>query len=127
MKTVLVIEDNVDNMVLATRLLKKAECHVLQAETGVKGYEMFLENQVDLILLDIQLPDINGAEVLRMIRALDGGKQVNVVAVTSYAMAGDRERLLEAGCNAYIEKPIDPVGFIEKIKGLLGEASQQYS
>lgn len=122
MTTVLVIEDNENNMVLITKILQNAGYKVLQAEAGRKGYDLAVSGQPDFILLDIQLPDIDGREVLAMIRDTLGVRKIPVIAVTSYAMSGDRERLMAAGCNGYIEKPIDPDGIIAEIEGILNEA-----
>lgn len=121
MKTGLVIEDNEDNMVLITRFLEKFRYRTLQAETGMKGVEMALEKHPDFIILDIQLPDINGIEVLKRIRSKDAGKNIPIIAMTSFAMSGDRENLLAAGCDGYIEKPIDPDLVISQIRKLIGE------
>jgi two-component system, cell cycle response regulator DivK len=123
MKTVLVIEDNENNMVLITRLLEKYGQRVLQAETGLKGCEMALEHQPDYILLDIQLPDIDGTEVLKRLRATEEAVDIKIIAVTSYAMAGDKARLLAAGCDGYIEKPINPSRIIEQIESVVGAIS----
>ncbi|MFC1672710.1 response regulator [Pseudomonadota bacterium] len=115
-----VIEDNEDNMVLITRLLRKAGYEALWAETGKKGVTYTVEHHPDFVILDIQLPDINGTEVLNRIRALDGDiANVPIIAMTSYAMAGDKEKLLAAGCNGYIEKPIDPMLVISQIRKIL--------
>jgi len=103
---------------LITRLLENAEYTVILAETGKEGYDLALKEQPDFILLDIQLPDINGTEVLKMLR--DSNVNVPIIAVTSYAMSGDKEKLLQAGCNGYIEKPIDPMLVIKQIKTIIG-------
>jgi CheY-like chemotaxis protein len=117
--TALIIEDNEDNCVLMTQLLHSAGYQTLVAETGLDGLEMTLAEKPDFILLDIQLPDIEGTEVLQRLREREEGRNIPVIAVTSYAMAGDRERLLAAGCNGYIEKPIDPMRIIAQIKDIL--------
>ncbi len=122
MKTALIIEDNPDNMVLITRFLEKFGYRILQAFTGNEGYEMALQERPDFIILDIQLPDMEGTEVLKKIRSSEIGSSIPVIAMTSYAMAGDRERLLSAGCDGYIEKPIDPDRVILQIRQLTGEA-----
>lgn len=119
MSRVLVIEDNANNMKLITFLLEKYGYCVLRAETGKKGIEFALSEKPDFILLDIQLPDMNGVEVLDSIRKSLSEKEVPVIAITSYAMSGDRERLLEAGCNGYIEKPIDPIYIMEQIRRIV--------
>ncbi len=121
MKNVLVIEDNEDNIVLITRLLEKSGYKVMQAKTGLIGYEMAISQKPDFILLDIQLPDIEGIEVLHRIRANKETEKIIVIAVTSYAMEGDRERLLGSGCNGYIEKPIDPLRVINQIQQIIGD------
>ncbi len=123
MKRVLIIEDNSDNRVLITRILEKAGYQISPAETGLEGFATALRIRPDFILLDIQLPDIEGTEVLRRIRASEIGNSIPIIAVTSYAMAGDRERLLAAGCNGYIEKPIDPLRFIAQIEQCVGDLS----
>jgi CheY-like chemotaxis protein len=120
-KTALIIEDNPDNMVLITRFLEKFGYRTLQAVTGMEGFEMALQKRPDFIILDIQLPDIEGTEVLRKIRSSEIGNSIPIIAMTSYAMAGDKERLLSAGCNGYIEKPIDPDKVISQIRQLTGE------
>jgi two-component system, cell cycle response regulator DivK len=121
MKTVLVIEDNEDSGVLITRLLEKAGYRTRMVQTGLEGLDLAERDRPDFILLDIQLPDIDGKEVLRRLRESKVGATIPVIAVTSCAMAGDREKLLAAGCNGYIEKPIDPEGVIEQIRSILGE------
>jgi two-component system, cell cycle response regulator DivK len=122
MKTALIIEDQPDNMILICRLLEKAGFQTLRAVTGMEGFEMALKERPDFIILDIQLPDIEGTEVLRRIRSSAIGKTISVIAMTSYAMSGDREKLLAAGCDGYIEKPIDPVRVITQIRSFIGEA-----
>lgn len=119
MKTVLVIEDNEDNSELIIFILEKHGYRTLHAATGIDGVAMALGEKPDFILLDIQLPDIDGEEVLRRIRAASVASHVPVIAVTSYAMAGDRQRLLATGCTGYIEKPIDPVNIVSEIRGII--------
>jgi len=121
MKRVLVIEDNENNMELITFILEAHNYVTIRAETGLKGYELALKERPHFILLDIQLPDVMGTEVLKMIRASDVGHTVPIIAVTSYAMAGDREKLLAAGCDGYIEKPIDPSLVIQQIEEVVGD------
>jgi CheY-like chemotaxis protein len=121
MKTALIIEDNEDNMRLITLLLEKSSYSTLQAFTGMQGYETALREKPDFIILDIQLPDIEGTEVLRRIRASEIGTSIPVIAMTSYAMSGDREKLLAAGCDGYIEKPIDPERVITQIRRVIGD------
>ena len=120
--TALVIEDNEDNMVLITTLLRMNGFNSIWANTGMKGFQMAQEENIDFVLLDIQLPDIEGTEVLKEIRALDtSAGRVCIIAMTSYAMAGDRERLMSLGCNGYIEKPINPMRVISQIRKVIEE------
>ena len=120
MKTVLIIEDNPDNMLLISDILETNNYSVLQAETGLQGVEMAEEYMPDFIILDIQLPDIIGNEVLARIRNKEKTQNIPVVAMTSYAMTGDRERLLAAGCDGYVEKPIDPGTVMDQLKQAIG-------
>lgn len=117
--TVLLIEDNEQNRYLATFLLEHHGYTVVAATDGLSGVEAARRRRPDLILLDIQLPRMDGYEVAQTIRSIESCRDVPIVAVTSYAMAGDRERTLEAGCNGYIEKPIDPGTFVEEIQAFL--------
>lgn len=117
---VLIIEDNEDNMVLISAILENAGYQCFWADTGMKGVEMTQQINPGFVILDIQLPDIIGNEVLHRIRELDSPiSSVPVIAMTSYAMAGDREKLLNIGCDGYIEKPIDPMRVIDQIKTIL--------
>jgi len=115
MKKILIVEDNENNLYLIKFILEKNGFSTVIAKTGEEGVKMALEENPDLILMDIQLPDINGMEATKRIRALESTKS-QIVAVTSYAMPGDREKVIEAGCNGYIEKPINPESFISEIE-----------
>jgi len=112
---VLVIEDNEQNAYLARFLLEKRGCAVEVAESGPAGVQSAQQRMPSLILLDIQLPGMDGYEVARALRGNPLLAEVPIVAVTSYAMVGDRERALESGCDGYIEKPIDPATFIDRL------------
>jgi two-component system cell cycle response regulator DivK len=114
-RTVLLIEDNAQNRYLATFLLERNGYRVVAAVDGPEGIRKALELLPDLILLDIQLPAMDGYAVARALRALPALQQTPIVAVTSYAMVGDREKSLGAGCNGYIEKPINPDTFVAEI------------
>jgi len=120
MTTALIIEDHPDNMMLICDILALNGYAVLQAETGMQGYEMAKEKQPDFIILDIQLPDIDGYQVLEKIRGNDKTRKIPVVAMTSYAMAGEKTRLLNAGCDGYVEKPIDPGQVMQQILQAIG-------
>lgn len=121
MKRVLVIEDNEDNMKLITLILEKNGYGTIRAENGKTGIELALKEKPDFILLDIQLPDMDGTEVLKELRKSEINGDIPIIAITSYAMSGDRSRLIEAGCNGYLEKPIDPVAIISQIREIIGE------
>jgi two-component system cell cycle response regulator DivK len=113
---ILVIEDNEQNMYLTTFILEKHDFQVLQARNGADGISLASQEKPDLILLDIQLPVMDGYAVARELRKNPMLGKVPIVAVTSYAMPGDREHALEAGCTGYIEKPINPETFIAEVK-----------
>ena len=121
MRRALVIEDNENNMELITFILEESNYRTLKAETGQKGVALALQERPDFIILDIQLPDISGTEVLTMIRSSEIGDSIPIIAMTSYAMAGDREKLLAAGCDGYIEKPIDPITVMNQIEKVVGD------
>jgi len=112
---VLVIEDNEQNLYLVTFLLEKHGLEVIAARDGRSGLEQATRIRPDLVLLDIQLPAVDGYAVARAIRATPELATTPIVAVTSHAMVGDRERCLEAGCTDYVEKPIDPEGFVRQV------------
>jgi two-component system cell cycle response regulator DivK len=118
-QTALIIEDNENNMELITFILEAHGYRTLRAMTGTDGVSLALSENPDFVLLDIQLPDMDGGEALEAIRATERGRTMPIIAVTSYAMSGDRERLLSAGCNGYIEKPIDPLLVINQVQGIL--------
>ncbi len=119
MKQVLVIEDNSDNFGLISLALERAGYQVILAATGTDGVRLALELNPALILVDINLPDFDGYEVTRRIRrSLADG--IPIVAITSNAMMGDREKCIDAGCNAYFEKPIDPITIVDRIHAALG-------
>ncbi len=112
---ILIIEDNEKNIYLLTFLLEHSGFQVLQARSGEVGLQLAEEERPHLVLLDIQLPQMDGYEIARRIRATPAIAEVPIVAVTSFAMVGDRERVLEAGCTDYIEKPIDSDTFVDRI------------
>ena len=116
MKKVLVVEDNENNLYMLRFILTRLGHTVLEARDGASGVDLALRERPDLILMDIQLPVLDGYAATRKIRAEAALREVPIIAVTSYAMAGDREKALEAGCTAYVEKPIDPESFIKELK-----------
>lgn len=112
---ILVIEDNEQNIYLVRYLLRACGHRISEARDGHEGVAMAKAEAPDLILLDIQLPQMDGYEVARALRKDPALDAVPIVAVTSYAMDGDREKVLEAGCDAYIEKPINPDVFATEV------------
>ena len=120
MKRVLVIEDNRDNLKLISYVLKRHGYEVAAAESGEEGLAMVSQVLPCFIIMDIDLPGIDGLETTRRIRA-EQGEVIPVVAITSLAMAGDRERILAAGCSGYFEKPINPLTIMDAILKVVGD------
>jgi len=118
-RTALLIEDNEQNRYLATFLLEQHGYRVVAAAHGRAALSALRDFIPDVILLDIQLPGMDGYEVARLLRELVTLRATPIIAVTSYAMLGDREKALAAGCNGYIEKPIDPDTFIREVEQVL--------
>ena len=116
---ILLIEDNPQNRYLAKFLLEQRGHQIVEAETGPQGLALASETRPDIILLDIQLPGMDGHAVARALKADPKLKLIPIVAVTSYAMAGDREKCLEAGAEGYIEKPINPETFVAEVERFL--------
>jgi len=119
MKKILVVEDNQINMYLSCRILKSSGYEVIEARSGEKGVELAIKEKPDLIIMDIQLPGIDGLETTKRIRETEANGEVPIIALTSYAMAGDRKKALKAGCTGYIEKPINPDTFLAEIEKYL--------
>lgn len=115
-KRILLIEDNAQNRYLATFLLEARGWEMVHAEDGPTGVALAGQMDPAMILLDIQLPGMDGYAVAQALRSDRKLHAIPIVAVTSYAMAGDRERCLAAGCNGYIEKPIDPQTFAVEVE-----------
>jgi two-component system cell cycle response regulator DivK len=124
-KTILLIEDNEQNRYLATFLLEKHGYVVRTASDGPTGIEKAGAILPHLILLDIQLPFMDGYAVAHALRKIPALKDTPIVAVTSYAMPGDREKTIAAGCNGYIEKPINPETFVTEIERHLVGATKE--
>ena len=119
MKTILVVEDDGANMYLITFILTEYGYNVLPAFTGEEGVRIALKEKLDLILMDIQLPDLDGYEAIKRIRASKVGYDVPIIALTSHAMDGDEEKALRAGFTGYLTKPIDPATFPQVIEKYL--------
>jgi CheY-like chemotaxis protein len=126
-RNILLIEDNAENRYLATFLLERSGWQVTPAGDGPTGIALAAQHPPALVLLDIQLPGMDGYAVARRLRATAGLQFVPIVAVTSYAMAGDRERCIEAGCDGYLEKPIDPDSFVRDVEAFASRANVEPS
>jgi two-component system, cell cycle response regulator DivK len=120
MKRVLVVEDTEDNRQIIRDLLTSAGYEMLEAVTGEQGVAMAAEHRPDLILMDIQLPVLDGYEATRRIKANPALRHIPVIAVTSYALSGDEERAREAGCDAYVAKPFSPRLLLAKVREFIG-------
>ena len=119
-KKIYIVEDNEKNLELFIAVLETIpELEIFKSITGKEGLELIQSVNPDLIILDIQLPDITGTEICRELRKLKRFKKTPILAVTSIAMKGDKERILEAGFNDYISKPIFVKNFKEIIQNLL--------
>lgn len=116
---ILLIEDNETNAYLATFLLKAYGFTVTSAATGPAGLELALQESFDCVLLDMQLPGMDGYTVAQALRAHPELAGLPIIAVTSFAMVGDREKSLAAGCTGYIEKPINPKTFVSEVQRYL--------
>ena len=113
---ILVVEDHEDNRRILRDLLTSAGFQLIEAETGPDGVQMAKVHQPDLILMDLQLPGIDGYEAARQIKAESRLSSVPIIAVTSYALSGDEERAFAAGCSAYISKPYSPRQLLARIR-----------
>ncbi|MEE2690007.1 MAG: response regulator [Pseudomonadota bacterium] len=118
-KTVLIVEDNELNMKLFHDLLEAHGYRTLQARTGPEALALAAQHKPDLILMDIQLPEISGLQVTQQLKNNDRLSSIPVIAVTAFAMKGDEERIRAGGCEDYIAKPISVAGFLEKVKRYL--------
>jgi len=124
MRKVLVIEDNADNLKIVTYSLQRAGYTVIGAERGEEGIALALKERPLFILMDINLPGIDGIETAKKIRNSETEGSIPIIAITSYAMTGDRDRILAAGFNGYIEKPIDPIRIVDQIHKIIGLAEK---
>ena len=119
-KTVLIVEDNELNMKLFHDLLEAHGYKILQTKDGIEALRLAREQRPDLILMDIQLPEVSGLEVTKWLKEDDELRTIPVIAVTAFAMKGDEERIREGGCEAYISKPISVTSFLKTVERYLG-------
>ena len=122
-KTVLIVEDNELNMKLFNDLLEGHGYATLQSRNGVEAVELARKNKPDLILMDIQLPEVSGLDVTKWIKADEDLRAIPVIAVTAFAMKGDEQKIREGGCEAYISKPISVLSFLQTIDGYLKKSA----
>jgi len=123
-KKILLVEDNPVNRRLAGFLLRSQGYQVIEATTAQAAFDIIPSNRPDLIVMDIQLPGMDGLEATRKLKEQPETAAIPVVAVTSYAMKGDREKALAAGCSGYVTKPIDKNTFIAEVALRLGNESK---
>ncbi|MTI10326.1 MULTISPECIES: response regulator [Curvivirga] len=118
-KTVMIVEDNELNMKLFHDLLEARGYDILETRDGMEALKMAREKKPDLILMDIQLPEVSGLEVTKWLKEDDDLREIPVIAVTAFAMKGDEEKIREGGCEAYIAKPISVSHFLETVEKFL--------
>jgi two-component system, cell cycle response regulator DivK len=114
-KTILHIEDNFENRILVRRLLQSASYHVLEAGSALEAINHLRSSRPDLILMDINMPDVDGYTLTAKLKTVPTIRRIPIIAITANAMRGDREKSLRAGCDGYIEKPIDIDTFLDKV------------
>ncbi len=119
MKKILIVEDNEMNLKLIRTVLKAKGFLLAEARDGEEALKIVVAERPDIILIDIQIPKVDGLEVTRRIRAMDDLKDKQIIAITAHAMEGDRNKILEAGCDGYIAKPINTRTFIDEIEAIL--------
>ncbi len=117
---ILVVEDQEDNRKIMNDLLSSAGYEVIEAVTGEEALRVVEAERPDLILMDIQLPGLDGLEATRRIKANPALRHIPVIAVTSYALSGDKAKALEAGCDAYFSKPVSPRALLAKVREYIG-------
>ncbi|MGE3246447.1 MAG: response regulator [Beijerinckiaceae bacterium] len=120
-KTVLIVEDNELNMKLFNDLLEAHGYRTIQTRNGVEAVELALQHKPDLILMDIQLPEVSGLQVTQWIKDDENLAHIPVIAVTAFAMKGDEERIRQGGCEAYLSKPIQVTKFLETVRNYIGD------
>jgi two-component system cell cycle response regulator DivK len=121
-KTVLIVEDNELNMKLFHDLLDAHGYRTIQTRNGLDALLLARRHRPDLVLMDIQLPEVSGLEVVRWLKDDDELRAIPIIAVTAFAMKGDEERIRSGGCEAYISKPISVLMFLDTIRSFIGEA-----
>ena len=120
-KSVLIVEDNELNMKLFHDLLEAHGYDTIETRNGVEAVELARKHHPDLILMDIQLPEVSGLQVIQWIKDDELLRRIPVIAVTAYAMKGDEEKIRQSGCEAYLSKPIAVVKFLETVRNYIGD------
>ena len=120
-KRVLIVEDNELNMKLFNDLLEANGYGTIQTRSGVEAVELTRTHHPDLILMDIQLPEVSGLEVIRWIKEDEALRHIPVIAITAFAMKGDEEKIRQGGCEAYLSKPISVVRFLDTVRHYLSD------
>lgn len=118
-KKILVVEDNEKNMRLMKMALRAKGYHTIEANDGEQGLEMTFQEKPDLIVMDMQLPKMNGLEVTRHVKEKLDFEHIPIIALTAYAMEGDREKFLQSGCDDYLAKPIDIREFLNMVERMI--------
>ena len=121
-KSILIVEDNELNMKLFNDLLEAKGYNILQTKNGMEALQLARDHKPDLILMDIQLPEVSGLEITKWIKEDESIADIPVIAVTAFAMKGDEQRIRQGGCEAYISKPISVVNFVKTIQHYIGDS-----
>lgn len=119
-KTVLIVEDNDLNMKLFNDLLEAHGYSTLKARAGLEGFDLARQHHPDLVLMDIQLPEVSGIDIIKLLKEDERLRPIPVIAITAFAMKGDEERIRESGCEGYLSKPISVAKFIETVRSFIG-------
>ncbi len=119
-KTVLIVEDNDLNMKLFNDLLEAHGYATLKSRSGLEGFELARNHRPDLILMDIQLPEVSGIDIIKLLKEDEELRVIPIIAITAFAMKGDEERIRESGCEGYLSKPISVAKFVETVRSFIG-------
>ena len=121
-KRVLIVEDNELNMKLFNDLLEQSGYQTIQTRSGVEAVELIRTRRPDLVLMDIQLPEVSGLQVIRWVKDDEALRQIPIIAITAFAMKGDEEKIRQGGSEAYLSTPVSVVKFLETVRASLGAA-----
>jgi two-component system, cell cycle response regulator DivK len=119
-KQVLIVEDNDLNMKLFNDLLEAHGYSTLKSRSGLEGFELARRHRPDLVLMDIQLPEVSGIDIIKLLKEDEDLRAIPVIAITAFAMKGDEERIRESGCEGYLSKPISVAKFVETVRSFIG-------